>query len=171
MLSDQGDTHRSLPQGRQGGDQDGGRLKSIAEATEGGGGAEVQGRAGESGLHRPDSPGIQDPRGRGAGSRRQGEGTDSKSGDAFAGDLTPRPPGNCWPADHAAAASDGPATSNKGIGEVLGEGWLAQIRVHVQGTMNFNGDSRDIDRTTTVEIKDVGTTKGRSPEDAEEKLS
>jgi hypothetical protein len=37
--------------------------------------------------------------------------------------------------------------------------------------MSFNGNDREIDRTTTVEIKDVGTTKLTVPEEAKKKLS
>ena len=37
--------------------------------------------------------------------------------------------------------------------------------------MTFNGEDRDIDRTTTVEIKDVGTTKIDVPEAAKTKLA
>jgi hypothetical protein len=34
-----------------------------------------------------------------------------------------------------------------------------------------NGDDRDIDRTTTVEIKDVGSTKITVPNEAKSKMS
>ena len=34
-----------------------------------------------------------------------------------------------------------------------------KYQVQVQGTINFNGDDRDMNRTTTTVIKDVGTTK------------
>ena len=37
--------------------------------------------------------------------------------------------------------------------------------------MSFNGNDREIDRTTTVEIKDVGTTKLTVPDEAKKKLS
>ena len=37
--------------------------------------------------------------------------------------------------------------------------------------MNRNGDDVDVDRTTTVEIKDVGTTKITVPEEAKNKMS
>jgi hypothetical protein len=37
--------------------------------------------------------------------------------------------------------------------------------------MNLNGEDRDVDRTTTVEFKDVGTTKLEVPEAAKKKLS
>jgi hypothetical protein len=36
--------------------------------------------------------------------------------------------------------------------------------------VSFNGNDRDIDRTTTVEIKDVGTTKIQVSDDAKKKL-
>jgi hypothetical protein len=40
----------------------------------------------------------------------------------------------------------------------------------VQGTVSFNGNDRDVDRTTTVQIKDVGTTKLQVSDDAKKKL-
>jgi hypothetical protein len=40
----------------------------------------------------------------------------------------------------------------------------------VQGTVSFNGNDRDVDRTTTVEIKDVDTTKIQVSDDAKKKL-
>ncbi len=53
----------------------------------------------------------------------------------------------------------------------LKDGLLAKYQLKLQGTVNFNGEDRDVDRTTTVEIKDVGTTKLDVPEAAEKKLS
>lgn len=50
------------------------------------------------------------------------------------------------------------------------DGQLAKYQFQVQGTMSFNGNDREIDRTTTVEIKDVGTTKIEVPEAAQKKL-
>lgn len=50
------------------------------------------------------------------------------------------------------------------------EGALAKYQFTVQGTMSFNGNDREINRTTTVDIKDVGTTKVEVPEDAKKKL-
>lgn len=51
------------------------------------------------------------------------------------------------------------------------DGMLSKYQTKVQGTVNFNGDDRDIDRTTTVEIKDTGTTKIEIPEAAQQKMS
>lgn len=51
------------------------------------------------------------------------------------------------------------------------DGLLAKYELKLQGTVTFNGEDRDMDRTTTVEIKDVGTTKVDVPEAAKTKLS
>jgi len=51
------------------------------------------------------------------------------------------------------------------------DGALSKIQFNVQGKLSFNGNDRDVDRTTTVEIKDVGSTKVDVPEDAKKKLS
>jgi hypothetical protein len=49
-------------------------------------------------------------------------------------------------------------------------GVLAKYEYNVKGKMTFNNNEREIDRTTTVEIKDVGATKVEVPEDAKKKL-
>jgi hypothetical protein len=51
------------------------------------------------------------------------------------------------------------------------DGLLSKYELKLQGTVTFNGEDRDMDRTTTVEIKDVGTTKVEVPEAAKAKLS
>ena len=43
-------------------------------------------------------------------------------------------------------------------------GVLTKYQYNVQGTINRNDEDVDIDRTTTVEIKDVGTTKITVPD-------
>lgn len=50
------------------------------------------------------------------------------------------------------------------------DGTLLKLQFRVQGTVTFNDQDRDIDRTTTTEIKDVGSTKIEVPEDAKKKL-
>jgi hypothetical protein len=50
------------------------------------------------------------------------------------------------------------------------DGVLNKITTHVTGTINFNGEDRDIDRTTTVEISDIGSTKVELPDEAKKKL-
>jgi hypothetical protein len=56
---------------------------------------------------------------------------------------------------------DGPTVTNpKGSVKFwIADGKLVKYQYHVQGTVSFNGNDRDVDRTTTVAIKDVNTTK------------
>lgn len=68
--------------------------------------------------------------------------------------------------------NNGPQISNaKGSVKFwLKDGALTKMEINVQGTININGDDRDINRTTTTEIKDVGSTKIEVPADAKAKL-
>jgi hypothetical protein len=50
------------------------------------------------------------------------------------------------------------------------DGQLVKYQFHLLGAADFNGNSFDIDRTTTVEIKDVNTTKIDVSDDAKKKL-
>jgi len=52
----------------------------------------------------------------------------------------------------------------------IADGKLVKYSFHVTGTVSFGGQDRDVDRTTTVEIKDVGTTKVEVSDDAKKKL-
>jgi hypothetical protein len=52
----------------------------------------------------------------------------------------------------------------------VADGKLTKYQTHVTGTVSFNGNDRDVDRTTTTEIKDVGSTKVEVPDDAKKKL-
>ena len=51
------------------------------------------------------------------------------------------------------------------------DGALTKYEFKVKGTVNWNGNDFENDRATTVEIKDVGTTKVEVPEEAKKKLS
>jgi hypothetical protein len=51
------------------------------------------------------------------------------------------------------------------------DGMLTKFESKVTGSVSFNGNDFDVDRTSTVDIKDVGTTKMDVPEDAKKKLS
>jgi hypothetical protein len=50
------------------------------------------------------------------------------------------------------------------------DGQLAKYEYKVSGTVSFGGEDRDVERTTTVEIKNVGETKIEVPEDAKKKM-
>jgi hypothetical protein len=51
------------------------------------------------------------------------------------------------------------------------DGVLAKYEYNVKGTVSMGGNDREVDRTTTVEIKDVGTTKLAVPDEVKKKLS
>jgi len=46
------------------------------------------------------------------------------------------------------------------------DGMVCKFEYNVQGKVTFNDQEREINRTTTVEIKDVGTTKVELPDEA-----
>jgi hypothetical protein len=51
------------------------------------------------------------------------------------------------------------------------DGVLTKYELKLEGKMSFNGNDTDVGRTTTVEIKDVGSTKVTVPEEAAKKAS
>ena len=93
-----------------------------------------------------------------------------KDGDTYSGVLTE---------DTAKAflrfgrGGDGPTVSDaKGSVKFwLKDGALTKYEYKLKGTITFDGNDRDVDRSMTVEIKDVGTTKVTVPEEAKKKLS
>jgi hypothetical protein len=71
------------------------------------------------------------------------------------------------------AGGDGPKVSGA-QGSVkfwLKDGALTKYEFKLKGKVSFNENEWDNDRTTTVEIKDVGATKLNVPEEAKKKLS
>jgi hypothetical protein len=67
---------------------------------------------------------------------------------------------------------DGPDISNPS-GSVkfwIKDGAVSKYQYSVKGTMSFNGNDRDIDRTTTVEISNVGSTTVEVPAGAKGKI-
>jgi hypothetical protein len=87
-----------------------------------------------------------------------------KDGDVYSGELTPE----------GAKAQFRIAPASDAGGSVkfwLKDGALSKYEFKLKGTVEFNGNEVDVDRTTTVEIKDVGTTKVSVPEAATKKLS
>jgi len=95
-----------------------------------------------------------------------------RDGDVYTGDLTEDGAKDLLfrrrPND-----DNGPTVSNaKGSVKFWVKGGvLTKYEFNVQGTVSFNGNDRDVNRTTTVEIKDVGSTKVTIPDEAGKKLS
>ena len=50
------------------------------------------------------------------------------------------------------------------------DGLITKYEYKVQGSMSFNGNDVEVDRTTTVSVKDVGSTKVEVSEEAKKKL-
>ena len=94
-----------------------------------------------------------------------------KDGDVYASDLTED--GAKAMMTFGGRRGGGPTITNPS-GSVkfwLKDGVLTKYEFKVKGTMSFNGNDIDVDRDTTVEIKDVGSTKVTVPDEAKKKLS
>ena len=86
-----------------------------------------------------------------------------KDGDVYSGELTE--------AGAKAQFRFGTATGAKGSVKFwVKDGVLSKLEYKVTGKVDFNGNEVDVDRATTTEIKDVGTTKVNVPEAARKKL-
>jgi hypothetical protein len=95
-----------------------------------------------------------------------------KDGDAFSGDLTEDGIEQLLSFRRGAGAEDLAVANPKGNAKFwVKDGVLSKCEFHVEGTVTFNGNDQEINRTTTVEIKDVGMTKVQVPEEAKKKLS
>ncbi len=96
-----------------------------------------------------------------------------KDGDVFASDLTEEGAKKVLTMRRQASGGDSPAVSGaKGSVKFwVKDGVLSKYEFKVSGTVTFNNNDMEIDRTTTVEIKDIGTTKVTVPDEAKKKLS
>jgi hypothetical protein len=95
-----------------------------------------------------------------------------KEGEAYSGDFTEE--GAKYLVTFVRGGVPGGPTVNSGKGAAkfwVKDGQLSKYEYHVEGSIKFNGEDRDMDRTTTIEIKDVGTTKVEVPDGAKKKLS
>lgn len=96
-----------------------------------------------------------------------------KEGDAYAGELTEEGAKLLLTFRSRGATGEGP-TASEAKGNVkfwLKDGVIAKYETKVTGKVKFNDNERDVDRTTTTEIKDVGATKVEVPEEAKKKLN
>lgn len=94
-----------------------------------------------------------------------------KEGDAYSGDLTEA--GAKALMSFGGRGGGGANVSNaKGSAKFwVKDGVLSKYEYKLKGTITVNNNDVEIDRTTTVEIKDVGTTKIDVPEAAKKKLT
>jgi hypothetical protein len=93
-----------------------------------------------------------------------------KDGDVYSGELTQD--GAKSLLTMGFRRNNNPPTEAKGSVKFwLKDGAITKYQTKVSGKVEYNGESRDIDRTTTIELKDVGKTKVEVPDDAKKKLS
>ncbi len=96
----------------------------------------------------------------------------TKEGDVYSGDLTEEGAKTLQMFGRR-GGSGGPTVSDaKGSVKFwLKEGALTKYEFKLKGKVSWNGREFPNDRTTTVEIKDVGTTKLEVPEEGRKKIS
>jgi len=97
----------------------------------------------------------------------------TKTGDVYAGDLTEEGAKSLMTFGRR-RGGQGPEISNaKGSVKFwIKDGMLTKYETKVSGSMkNRDGDDMDVERTTTVEIKNVGATKITMPDEAKSKMS
>jgi hypothetical protein len=94
-----------------------------------------------------------------------------QEGDAFAGGLTEEGAKSLLTFGGRGGGNGPEVSGAKGSVKFwVKDGLIAKYELKVKGTVTFNGNDRDIDRTTTTEIKDIGSTKVEVPEEAKKKL-
>lgn len=93
-----------------------------------------------------------------------------KDGDVYSGDMTEEGAKTLL-RFRRRGGNNATVTNPKGSVKFwVTDGMLTKYEFNVKGTVSFNGNDMDQDRTTTVVIKDVGTTKVTIPDDAKKKL-
>jgi hypothetical protein len=88
-----------------------------------------------------------------------------KTDDGIAADLTEE-----GAKEQIAFYRPGTVKSAKGqIAYTIKDGVLVRIKYTIQGTISQNGDDREVERTTTIEISNIGSTKVEVPAEAKAK--
>jgi hypothetical protein len=98
----------------------------------------------------------------------------TKNGDAYSADLTEDGAKSLLTMGFRGRRGGTPPAVTDAKGSVkfwITDGALTKFETKVSGKRERNGEQQDIERTTTVEIKDVGATKVTLPDEAKSKLS
>lgn len=98
----------------------------------------------------------------------------TKTGDAYAAELTEEGAKELlsFRGGRGGNAPQSNVSNAKGTVKFwMKDGALSKYEYNVQGSMDFNGNAFEVNRTTTVEVKDVGSTKVEVPEEAKGKMS
>src|SRR5262245_17921320 len=94
-----------------------------------------------------------------------------KEGDAFSAELTETGAKELLSFGRRGGNMPEPKNAKGSVKFWLKDGSLSKYQLKLEGSVNFGGEDRDVDRTTKFEIKDVGSTKIEVPEAAQKKLS
>jgi hypothetical protein len=95
-----------------------------------------------------------------------------QDGDVYSGDLTEEGAKSQLMFGGRGGANAPEISGAKGAVKFwVKDGVLSKYEIKVQGKVSFNGNDCDVDRTTTVEIKDIGSTKIEVPDEAKKKMS
>ena len=95
-----------------------------------------------------------------------------KDGDVISGDLTEEGAKSLLTFGGRRGGGSPEVSGAKGsVKYWIKDGVLTKYEVKVSGKVTFNDNERDVERTTTTEIKDVGATKVSVPDEAKKKLS
>jgi hypothetical protein len=96
----------------------------------------------------------------------------TKADDAYAGDLTEEGAKSLLTMGGRRGGAAPTVSNAKGSVKFwIKDGVISKYVLKVSGTVTRNGDDTDVERTTTVEIKDIGTTKISVPDEAKSKMS
>jgi hypothetical protein len=96
----------------------------------------------------------------------------NKDGDVYSADLTEAGAKSLLTMGGRRGGNAPEASNAKGSVRIsLKDGLVSKFELRLQGTMTINGEDRDVNRTVTVEVRDVGKTNLEVPEAAKEKLS
>lgn len=94
-----------------------------------------------------------------------------KDGEVYLGDLTEAGAKELLSFGRRGGNAPEPKNAKGSVKIWIKSGAITKFVVNLSGSINFNGEDRDVDRTTTTEIKDVGATKLEVPEPAKKKLA
>ena len=95
----------------------------------------------------------------------------TKADNAYSGDLTEDGAKSLLTFGRRGGNAPTPTNTKGSVKFWIADGLLSKYQYNVQGTINFNGNDVNINRTTTVEVKDVGNTKVDVPDEAKQKAT
>jgi hypothetical protein len=94
-----------------------------------------------------------------------------KTDDVYSGDLTEDGAKELLSFGRRGGNAPAPTNARGSVKFWVIDGMIAKFEYNVQGTITFNNNDVNVNRTTTVEIKDVNSTKVDPPEEAKKKMS